>query len=66
MTKKGEYSFEYSETKYKKHIFTLNFPQYSKKVLSPMETLLFLKQDLTLLGDTMYFMEIANIRKLRK
>jgi hypothetical protein len=31
-----------------------------------METLLFLKQDLNLLGDTMYFMEIANIRKLRK
>lgn len=31
-----------------------------------METLLFLKQDLNLLSDTMYFMEIANIRKLRK
>lgn len=47
-------------------MFSIKFPQYTKKVLSPIENLLFIKQDYNLIGDCFYFMELANIRSLKK
>ena len=44
----------------------MKFPQFNKKVLSPLENLLFVKQDYNLISDCFYFMELANIRTLKK